>query len=143
MRFNLQDLVKKAEKTVLEVKISDRLPSFISEPCTVSLSFSLKKQDDYYLLHLKTEAKLDISCQRCSHNFQIPYQNETELAICNNEARAETLLSLYECIVAENDQLSLEDIITDELYLYAPQFHPNAQDCDKIVQQFISDSAIN
>lgn len=134
----MENLAKKGEKTQVALNITERLPAHISPPCLVSLTFSLQKQDDYFLLALKTEASLNIICQRCAETFQIPYQNETELAICDNEVRAESLLPFYECMVSGKDELELEAIIADELHLYSPQFHPDTENCDKIVQQYIS-----
>jgi uncharacterized protein len=143
MRLNLQDLAKKSEKTQTLVNLSERLPSHLCEPCTVSVNFHVQKQDDYFLLHLETQADLNIICQRCSQEFQRPFKNDTLLAICNNDARAESLGVLYECVVADKGELELETVITDELYLYSPQFHQEIEDCDKIIHQFMVEPALN
>lgn len=143
MKLNLQNLIKKGEKTEILLTLQERLPEYLHTPCQVAIELNIKKQDDYWLLHLKTQADLHINCQRCAEDFVLPYINETELAVCETEARAESLLALYDCIVDDRAELSLDNIITDELYLYVPQFHPDLQDCDKIVHQYISNSQIN
>lgn len=139
MRLNLQDLAKKAEKTQIELDIQERLPSHLTLPCHVSASLTVKRQDDYFLLALESSASLNVICQRCSEQFQTDWKNYTELAICDNDARAEALLPIYECMVsADKAEPDLESIITDELHLYSPQFHPDMESCDKIVHRYIS-----
>jgi len=66
-------------------------------------------------------AILHITCQRCLSTVHYPYQQTTELALCFNEERANQLMSTYDSIVVENDELNLDDLLTDELHLFAPE----------------------
>ena len=133
----LQDMVKKGQQTKTII-LSERLPHFIIQPCTLQVHFQVEAKDDFYLAHLHVGGALRLQCQRCLDEFDYSYDNNTILAICSNEARAEKLLELYECIVSPNFQISLDELIIDELHLYAPQFHPEPADCSSEINQFLT-----
>jgi len=121
-----------------KIIINERLPSFVKAPCQVSVSYSAAAKDDFYTINLEVEAVLDIICQRCMGEFILPYKNSTVIAVCRTDERAEQLLEHYECIVAANWTVSLDDLIIDELHLYVSQFHPEVGDCDSGINDFLT-----
>jgi uncharacterized protein len=69
-----------------------------------------------------------IICQRCLTRFSHTYENHTSIAACTSEAWAQKLMSDYETMVVGED-LDLRLLLTDELYLYSPENHPDRHDC--------------
>jgi uncharacterized protein len=134
----LQDLTKQGLQHQ-KVTIEERLPSYISAPCSLSVAYRVEAKDNYYLIHLDVVAELIIICQRCMHDFNLNYTNQTRIAVARSEERAEQLLEQYECIVSSNWQVSLEDLVVDELHLYVPQFHQEIKDCDEDINQFLTE----
>lgn len=137
MRVDLWELAKKDEKEHVVLTILDRLPPNLEEPCTVSVEFAAKAVDDYYLLSTTTRAELNIFCERCAKSFLFPYENTLELAVCDNDTRAEALSYQYESLVSERGCINMEELITDELHLYAPRTHASLEDCDKEIETYL------
>jgi uncharacterized protein len=133
----LQEMAKQGQQN-RTVILSDRLPHFIIIPCNLYVTFKVDAKEDFYLIHLHTQGTLRSQCQRCLDEFSFPYDNETEVAICRDEQRANELLERYECIVSAHCNVTLEDLLLDELYLYAPQSHPENKDCSNEINQFLS-----
>ncbi|QMT60483.1 DUF177 domain-containing protein [Legionella sp. PC997] len=134
--LHLQEMVKQGQQTK-KVTLSERLPNFITSPCQLDTTYHVEAKEDFYLIHLHVKGDLLIQCQRCLDEFNFPYDNMTVVAVCRNDERAEQILEHYECIVSENLQVSLEDVLIDELHLYAPQFHPRIDDCSSEINQIL------
>ncbi|WP_058535300.1 YceD family protein [Legionella saoudiensis] len=134
----LQELVKQGQQSKT-VTLSERLPRFVATPCVLNASYHVETKEDFYLIHLHVNGELKLQCQRCLDEFSYPYDNSTIIAACRTDERAEELLEHYECVVAPNLQVSLDDLIIDELHLYAPQFHPETEDCSKEINQFLTE----
>ncbi|MBA2711094.1 MAG: metal-binding protein [Tatlockia sp.] len=137
MRINLKTSAARNEQQAHIIKIQDRLPEHLNPPCSINCDFGIRNFDNYYLLNLNSKADLIITCQRCLSQFNHSYLNQTELAICNSEDIAEQIMNHYDCIVAAQE-IDLQEIITDELNLYTPEFHPDYKDCDHEIENFIS-----
>lgn len=138
----LHDLAKQNQQ-VQTVSLNERLPSFIIPPCSVQIAYSVQAEHDFYLLQLHVQGKLHSVCQRCLGEFDSHYDNSTQIAVCSTDARAEKLLEHYECIVAPNMKIDLYELVTDELHLYALQFHPDSKDCDSAAQAILKGEADN
>lgn len=136
--FHIQEMVKYGQQTKT-VTVSERLPHFITVPCTLEVSYWVEAIEDFYLIHLHVHGALQLQCQRCLDEFNYAYDNNTTIAICRDEERAEKLLEQYECIVSPIFQVDLDDLIIDELHLYAPQFHPEITDCRSEINQFLTE----
>lgn len=80
---------------------------------------------------------LILTCQRCLGEFSYHYSNLTEVAVCDSDETAEKMMNQYDCLVSTN-QVDLQEIVTDELHLYAPEFHFDLNECDHGVDKFIS-----
>ncbi|MGL5741412.1 MAG: YceD family protein [Legionella sp.] len=134
----LQEMVKQGQQNKT-VTLRERLPYFITAPCELHVRYYVESEEYFFLIHLHVEGQLMIQCQRCLDDFNFPYDNHTVIAVCRNDERAEQLLEHYECIVSANSQLDLDDLLIDELHLYAPQFHPEINDCNREINQFLTD----
>lgn len=134
--LHLQEMVKQGQQTKT-VTLGERLPNFITSTCQLDITYHVEAKEDFYLVHLHVKGELPVQCQRCLDEFKFPYDNMTIVAVCRNDERAEQILEYYECIVSENLQVSLEDMLIDELHLYAPQFHPKINDCSSEINQIL------
>lgn len=137
MLINLKSCAGKTEPNSGKIELVRRLPAQIASPCIVDYQFEVNAHDNYYLLVLKVESLLRLTCQRCLLEFSYHYQNRSELAICNSEKVAEQMMSQYDCIVSDHGQVDLKEIITDELNLYTPEFHLETSDCDIEISNYI------
>jgi uncharacterized protein len=131
---------KSKENAVQTVKLllQERLPDRIHSPCELTCRFQVVAYDNYYVVTLEVLGRLTIICQRCLKAFDQNYHNKTQLAVCLNESLAESLMEEYECIVVDEHELNLIEIVTDELYLFAPEKHENPVDCDREMNQWIT-----
>lgn len=139
MIINLKIFAARGEEESVKIELQERLPAFISGPAILNCHFNVKMQGNYYLLTLKADSKLKAICQRCLNEFEYHYVNETVLAVCNSDTMAEQLMDQYECVVSDNNQVDLKELLTDELYLYGPEFHPEVTDCDTEVNRYIGE----
>jgi uncharacterized protein len=135
--LHLQEMAKQAQQ-MTTVTLNERLPNFLTSPCSLEVIYQVEAKDDYYLIHLCVKGHLHLQCQRCLDEFNFLYNNETEIAVCRNDERAEQVLEHYECIVSANLQVRLEDVLIDELHLYTPQVHPKISDCRGEINQFLT-----
>jgi uncharacterized protein len=140
--LHLTELAKHGTQTK-EVTIKNRLPEYVVPPCHLRVDFDVKLEDDFYLMHLQVTGDITLLCQRCMNEFTHHYNNKTVIAVCRNDERAEELQELYECIVSSNWHVDLEELVVDELHLYAPQVHPDEQDCGEEINQFLKGKSNN
>ncbi|WP_028387842.1 YceD family protein [Legionella fairfieldensis] len=137
MLINFKTRAAKTEQQNFVIEIKERLPEYINIPCTVQGHFGLESVDNYCVMALTVNAELIITCQRCLNEFNYNYNSLTELALCPSEEIAEKLMERYECIVPQGNQVDLKELLTDELYLYAPKFHLERSDCNEEMKKFI------
>ena len=137
MKICLKTFAKQDEPERQVILLQERLPERIMRPCELTCTFHVVSYDDYYLLTLDIAGVLEVRCQRCLHGFQHDYCNQSILAVCASDTVAEGLMEHFECIVAENDQVDLLDILADELHLFSPEKHDDFTDCDTEISQLI------
>ncbi|MDI9818206.1 MULTISPECIES: DUF177 domain-containing protein [unclassified Legionella] len=140
MFINLKTMAAQSGQEQVNIKLQERLPAHVASPCSINCQFSVESFDHYYLLTLSVDTLLELTCQRCLKEFSYHYLNLTKLAICDSEEMAEELMERYECIVA-NNHIDLQELVTDELHLYAPELHPEMIHCDGEINKFIMTEA--
>ena len=136
--LHLTEIVKHGQQ-VTSFTLNERLPAFLIAPCHLTVSYNVEAEDDFYLIYLTVTGNFTSVCQRCMQEFATSYDNHTIIAVCRSDERAEQLLEQYECIVSSNWQVDLKELVVDELHLYAPQFHPDINDCDSEINQFLTE----
>ena len=137
MTICLKTCAKQNEVQHTVILLQERLPQRVISPAELNCHFHVASYDDYYLLTLDVSGSLEIACQRCLQAFRHDYCNKTVLAVCASEAMAEALMEHHECVVADDAQVNLVDVLTDELYLFSPVNHANSVDCDVEMSQWI------
>ncbi|MCA0403558.1 MAG: hypothetical protein LCH30_07125 [Proteobacteria bacterium] len=143
MQINLKNSKLENVQQTAVFEIKSRLPSHVKDKAVIHCDFSFSKIDDYFLLDLSIKASLDLICQRCLADFKLDHTNQTQLAISDKEKVLERLMENYDCITAPNLIIDLVDILTDELYLYVPEFHALQEECDEHISAFISEKNAN
>lgn len=141
MKGCLKTLAKQIRIDPINVKIDKRLPPCMEGPCELTCQLQVEFIKPYYLLTIKTEGTLTLSCQRCLSHFEYNYKNKTQLVVCENEDMAKKYQDMNECIVAEGFQIDLAEILTDELSLYLPEKHPDIADCDPEINIWMMQSS--
>ena len=139
LKICLKTYAKQAGSQTVVVRLQDRKPASIGSEVELTCVFNVEARSDYYLLTLDVSGQLMVACLRCLGDFDHEYKNTTQLAICANEEIAETLMASYECIVANNSQIDLIDIVADELYLFVPEKHADIAECDREISGLIGD----
>jgi uncharacterized protein len=137
MKICLKTYARLSDSEHAIIDLKERLPTRINVPCHVTCDFSVAKCDTYYLLTLKVMGDLSITCQRCMDEFKQAYANESQLAICANDAMAERLMNQFDCVVAVDDQIDLSDIVADDLHLYAPEKHMDTAECSDEIRKWM------
>jgi uncharacterized protein len=130
MKISLKNDAREAGSKQFVIHLKERLPERITSPCELSGDFSVLNRGDYYLLSLHVKGTLVVTCQRCLDVFEHLYDHQSEIAICADDALAETLMKQFECIVALQDEIDLVDIVTDGLHLYVPEKHSDIMECN-------------
>lgn len=137
MLINLKKITLNNENHTLYVDIDKRLPASLQGPFKIQCNYSLIHCDSYYLLNLEVKGDITVICQRCLDGFNYPYFSKNVIAICNTDEQAEQLMENYDAVVADNNQIDLREIVTDELHLYAPEFHQEITQCNEEINKFI------
>lgn len=139
MKICLKTYAKQAGSQTVVIRVQERKPERVNSPCELTCVFKVEACSDYYLLTLNVSATLEIACLRCLGGFQHEHTNLTQLAICANEEIAESLMASFECIVVNNYQIDLIDIVTDELHLFLPEKHQDIEECDREMSGLIGE----
>ncbi len=109
----------------LSLKLETRLPEHLIGPCLLTCHWHLETTTDQPILALALEGDLSIVCQRCAQPVNLPFHHENKIALCNNQATLDRLMPEMDCLLMEELPSSLEELVIDELFLYAPDRHPN------------------
>ena len=136
MLLNLK-ILQSTDKQHYQVILEERLPLFLKSPCQIDCHYQLQQEKGYYLVHMQVSGVLTVLCQRCLGEFTQSYENKTVVALCDSDEIAAQLMSEYECIVAANGKVELDDLILDELHLYAPQKHSDKKNCDPFAMGYM------
>ena len=127
MDINLKKLLNQTK--TFTVPITDRLPSYIPQPCELTCSVQVESFRNYDLLSMETNGAFVVTCQRCLETFNYHYQHQNQLAVCRDDSVAEELMPNFDCIVANNEMINLTEILTDDLHLFVLASHASLDDC--------------
>lgn len=137
MLINLKSDAAKAGPQNVKIELQQRLPAYVAGPCVLDCQFKVIAVENYYLITLDIDSVVSVICQRCLGEFNHHYINQTTLAVCASDEIAEKLMELYECVVSSDGHIELEELLTDELHLYVPEFHSDIENCDQEINRFI------
>ncbi|HVT62185.1 MAG TPA: YceD family protein [Legionellaceae bacterium] len=130
MTPSLKTLAKQNESSHFEMEIKERLPSFIQAPAHLNCTIRVEKTAHYYHLMLGVKGLIHVICQRCLHEFDYPFNQNNDIALCADEDTAEKMMTKMDSIVHLKDELDIVSIVTDELHLYCPEKHLDLNECE-------------
>ena len=106
----------------LQLKNMQRLSASLSADSggvSVDLAFGVDEQGTRFARgHFST--RLVLQCQRCLESFQYDVSEDLLLGIVQTEEEIDQLPTSYNPIIAENNEMIIQDIIEDELILSLP-----------------------
>ena len=135
MSLTLKDCVdpwKSADKALvisdnIPLKAMERLGSALSGTdgeITVDLHFDRDEEKQAFLSG-SVKGTLQLVCQRCLQDMQLPVDSHFSIAFLKGEIRKdgadETLSERYDIFEVEEERVCLKDVIEDELLLLLPQ----------------------
>ena len=131
MKIDLKkkSLMNRSEQ--FQVIINERLPSYIPEPVELTCSYEVKQEGRVLILNLMQRGLIKTECQRCLSAFDHEFSLESEMAVCRSEEIARQYQDSFDVIVAPDDNIELDDILIDNLYLFSASFHNNLELCDR------------
>lgn len=137
MKICLKNAAQQSEPQQIVIQLKERLPKHVHSTSEITCTLHAINYKSYYLLTLDVAGVLTVNCQRCLQAFQYDYCNQIKLAACKTDAIAETLMEDFECIVIDENEVDLVEILTDELHLFSREKHENLADCDVKIRQWI------
>lgn len=139
MKICLKTIAKEEHSQHVNLTLHERLPWQVQPPQALACDYRIDDYKDYYLLTMHVKGMLNITCQRCLSPFYHDFSHETQLAVCKNEAQAERLMEQFECVVSNDDQIDLLEVLADDLHLFAPEKHVHLADCDHEMRQWMGE----
>jgi uncharacterized protein len=129
MNICLHNAANRDDAQDVTLQITERLPEWIASAPEITCRYQVKKEGRVHVLHFTASGVLVICCQRCLQSVDYSYTHAHELAVCANEEDAEHFMSVYDCVVGEQGEINLLEVLTDELLLSAPQIPHAVSDC--------------
>lgn len=131
MRIDLNKKTQFNRSEPFKVLINERLPSHIIGPVELTCCYGVRQEGRVLLLKLMQQGLINIECQRCLAPFASDYKLETEIAVCRSDDIAREYQDTYDVIVTADNQIDLNEILIDNLYLFSDDFHKNLELCDR------------
>ena len=130
MKIDLKKKTLLNRSDPFKVIISDRLPSHLPEAVELTCCYEVKQEGRVLILKLMQHGVIKTVCQRCLTSFDSDFKLETEIEVCSSDEIAREYQELYDVIVAADNQIELNDILVDNLYLFSENLHDNLELCD-------------
>ena len=137
MKLCLKSQAKQAGLRQVALTLVDRLPAQLQGPCALRCDLDVTQQGEYYLLRLALFGETTLTCQRCLNAFSHGINTQSELAVCRDDATADSMMARFDCLVSADDELDIIEIVTDEMHLFLPESHPEPSDCQEEIGRMI------
>lgn len=118
-----------------------QLPRFrallASDEGLVEASVSASRDEEgRHVLHVLTEAKVSVTCQRCLRPLPIVMRGDSHLAVVWTDDQARHLPADLEPLVQGDEECDLRELVTEELILALPAFSYHEQeDCNTLLAE--------
>ena len=88
-----------------------------------------KDGEGYPLLKGTVKTCVQLQCQRCLQATDVELKVELTLAFVTKESRLEQVPSIYEAVLLDSEEISLVELLEDELILMLPlmAYHDNCE----------------
>ncbi|ARU56287.1 metal-binding protein [Oleiphilus messinensis] len=96
----------------------------------VSVTLRFHKDDQgYRVISGAVTASLLVECQRCLGPVEIQVGSDFELALLRTDDQAAQIPRKYDPLIVEGDEVSLAEVVQEELLLAMPQFSYHEEAC--------------
>lgn len=111
----------------------DRLADVLSDDeGVVSIDLSFSKDGRLAVIQGQLKANLKVECQSCLEVMDWPLEIDINLGAIKSLEMADKLAGVYEPLILEEERISLNQLIEDELLLALPDFPRHEQACLKV-----------
>ena len=95
----------------------------------VEIDVSFDKEGRLSTIQGEIKANLIVECQSCLKQFVLPISRNFKLGLVNSLEQADRLASDCEPLILENQKISLNELVEDELLLALPDFPRHDYQC--------------
>lgn len=110
---------------------------------TIKVDLSFFKKGRLAVIRGAVTAILQLECQSCLEAIDWPLDIEINLAVVNSLEQADLLAGEYEPLLLEEEKISLNQLIEDEILLALPDFPRHQQNCLNHQKAKVSDDIKN
>ncbi|NOQ35342.1 MAG: metal-binding protein [Methylococcaceae bacterium] len=97
----------------------------------ISVDLSFSKDGRLAIIQGRIKADLKVECQSCLETMDWPLDLDINLAAVKSLEIADKLAGVYEPLILEEQRISFNELIEDELLLALPDFPRHQQNCMK------------
>ena len=107
-------------------RLSDML---LDNSGVVEIDVSFDKEGRLSTIQGEIKANLIVECQSCLKQFVLPISRNFKLGLVSSLEQADRLASDCEPLILENEKISLNELVEDELLLALPDFPRHDYQC--------------
>lgn len=107
-------------------RLSDML---LDNSGVVEIDLSFDKEGRLSTIQGEIKANLNVECQSCLKQFVLPINRHFKLGLVGSLEQADRLASDCEPFILENEKISLNELVEDELLLALPDFPRHDYPC--------------
>lgn len=96
---------------------------------TVSIDLSFSKEGRFAIIRGTATATLKVECQSCLQPMDWPLEIDINLAAVTSLEQADLLAGEHEPLLLEEEKISLNQLVEDEMLLALPDFPRHERDC--------------
>ena len=95
----------------------------------VEVDLSFDKEGRLSTIQGEIKANLIVECQSCLKQLVLPISRDFKLGLVNSLEQADRLASDCEPLILENEKISLNELVEDELLLALPDYPRHEYEC--------------
>lgn len=105
---------------------------------SVEASLALSRDEEgRYLLHIVTDASVEVTCQRCLQAMPLALHGDSTLAVVWTDEQARHLPSHLDPLIQGEEECDLRELVTEELILALPPYCTHERtDCNTLLAEY-------
>ncbi|MDH5472778.1 MAG: YceD family protein [Gammaproteobacteria bacterium] len=108
----------------------------VNDAGEVEVEMKLGRQGKFRYVTGTIAGMLAVTCQRCMQPMDLPLNTEFKLALVQTEEQADQLPDEFEPLLADEDKISVPDLLEEEMLLAIPLVALHDTDCsDYLLEQ--------
>ena len=130
--INPLSFAERGKRLLGKVKINElpRLSEILLDTAgEIEIDFSFDREGPVPFIEGEIKANLIAECQSCLKQVILPIEKHFKLGMVTSEEQADRLSSDYEPLFLQDEKVSLNELIEDELLLALPDFPKHPEVC--------------